>query len=572
MVFMGVNMGMTSYGKRLKDGGAAIIFSDGSMVSLAEERVSRVKHDSGFSRSLQYLRNIYGLREVKPCSIVVSSCADFIDRHYQLPELEGFETVRVSHHLSHAYSAFMLSPFERAIIIIYDAGGDILSSYDKLRGNKWWLYPREQVTCYIGEGQDIKELCRVFYNPLEAGPGEVYRAFTYYLGWHSYTYSGNTMALAAYGDHGRFSRYSIFDIDEVEGNFVSNIANIPLDPIGMLRAFFRKFDVSIPPPLSFAPIDPGSVPQVYKDLAAFVQRETEKFAIKMANYLVRRTGIRNLCISGGVGLNCVANTKIIEETEVEKIFIAPAAGDTGQSLGNALIAFIREGGGRERLKPFSPYLGPKRDPLTEGELRNILKKYRMRTKIIKDMDESVYLSWVAKRLSEGRVVAWFHGRSEWGPRALGHRSILADPRRVHAETILAKLRRIKSREIFRPFSPAVLEEFASTYFHVPVGRSPHMLLVAQAKKSAIELIPAVVHVDGSSRLQTVSAQDDGLFYKLLWHFYYVTEVPVVLNTSLNRKGEPIVETPEDAVDVFATTEIDVLAIDGFIVEKIESSS
>ncbi len=567
---IGVNLGHTSYGNRLKDGGATFIRSDGSIVSLAEERILGVKHAGGFGSSLAYLGHLYNISVDEVGLVGLSSCIDFRDLVYRPPLLRNFDTVRVGHHLSHAYSAFMLSPFERALIVVYDAGGDILSSYNEKKQYRWWLYPREQVTCYIGEGQQIREVCKLFYKALEAGPGEIYRAFTHYLGWRSHTYSANTMALAAYGDSNTFDDVSLFSINERSGEFASTIENKPYDPVGMVQSFFQEHRGPLPPPLLHPPSDPSLISQEYKDLAAYVQREIESFAVRLVRLLVRRTGARNLCLSGGVALNCVANTKILEYSGINDVFIVPAAGDTGQSLGNALFAYFQQGGKRENLQTFSPYLGPEGEHVTEVWIRKVLRDHRADVRVIQSSTQDDYINHVARRLSRGYIVGWFHGRSEIGPRALGHRSIFADPRRIHSRKVLAKLRRIKSRELFRPFAPAILEELASSYFELPAKRSPYMLLVGRAKPRTVSLVPSVVHVDGSSRLQTVSPYDESMVYKLISAFNRLTGVPMLLNTSFNKGGEPIVETPDQALRTFLTTEMDVLAVEGFILEKSQS--
>ena len=561
-ISVGVNVDFTSYKKRLRDGGTSLVFPSGDIVSIAEERVSGVKHDCGYDNSWSYLKKKYEIKNSDIDVVVVSSCIDFPDKSYDVKFAPNAKLLRVGHHLSHAYSTFIPSPFEKAIIIVYDAGGDILSKRNSSNGNKWWLYPREQVTCYIGEGQKIRRLCRVFDKPRDVGPGEAYRAFTYYIGWPSYTYSANTMALAAYGDPSRFSGSHIFVGDKDHFLSRSNLVNDPEKPVEMLQNFAVKYNLPFPPPMQHIP-SVEELTQEYKDLAAYAQSEIERFIISLVRYLVKKTGIKNLCLAGGVALNCVANTKILENTDIDDIFIIPAAGDTGQSFGNAIYGYLKTGGKREDLQEFSPYLGPHRSPIEIRYIFSIMSRYDVKFEV-----RPIDVKYVARRLKEGYIVGWFRGRSEFGPRALGHRSILADPRAGNESRIIRKLRRIKSREEFRPFSPSILRSFVNDYFDMPVSDSPYMLLVARAKGRTQALVPSVVHVDGTSRLQTVDREDNPFFWDLIYQFYDQTGIPMLLNTSLNRKGEPIVETPDKALDIFAKTDMDILVLDNFIVEKV----
>ena len=563
---IGVNVGKTSYGKLLKDGGTTIIENGNVLISLAEERITRKKHDGGFENSLSLSLDRLNINISDIDILVTSSCVDFRDIRYSLPGDGYLRTLRISHHLSHAYSAFMLSPFDEAIIIVMDAGGDILEDKDEKRKNEWWRYRREQVSCYVGRGEYIELLCRFFDNPLDIGFGEMYRAFTYYLGWNSYTYSANTMALAAYGDPNRFSG-DIFPF--ADGYFKgfpkfegenTNESVTPNHPEYIIKELGSKYGLRFPPKRG-GNSQQSPIGQDYMDMAAYVQSELEKSIINLVSWLIKKTNIRNVCLAGGVALNCVANTKILEHTEAKGLFVVPAAGDTGQSMGNALFGHFFMGGTREDIFPFNPYLG---FSYSDNEIREALLEYGL---TFKKLDKKDYIRFIAQQLKKGKIVGWFYGRSEFGPRALGHRSILADPRNANLE---GRLRRLKGREHFRPFSPSILEEHMHSYFDLPYRNSPYMLLVGYARPKTKELVPLVVHVDGTSRLQTVS-REDGMFYELIQEFYRITNVPILLNTSFNRRDEPIVETPKDAIDIFLDKDVgdalDILAIDGYVVER-----
>ena len=575
---LGLHFGQTSYGKHIKNGGATLVEDGKLLVSLAEERVTRQKADGGFESSLEAIMsgsNCAGSHFMSDIGLAVtSSCVDFPEVKYDLPGDGYVQTIRVSHHFSHALSTFILSPFDESIVIVMDAGGDILEHRDNRRGLDWWKYAREQVSCYIGRGSHLELLCRFFDKPFDTGFGEMYRAFTHYLGWESYIYSANTMALAAYGSRERFSGVDLFPFDEDLG-FRSIVDNDPRYPIRMIETLSRSYGLEFPkcrtPSSSAEPMK--DIETEYKDMAAFVQSELEKALVRLVSWLINKTKIKKVCLAGGVALNCVANTTILERTEATDLFVVPAAEDTGQSMGNALFGHFFLGGRREDIEEFHPFLGPKYPAPSVERVRGMLARHNFDNEIgISAPSEDKYIAYAAEKIAQGKIVGWFNGRSEFGPRALGHRSILADPRQEHTSRVAQKLRKIKGRQWFRPFSPSILEEFAHDYFDLPAKSSPYMLLVGRAHPRTAKLVPLVVHVDGTSRLQTVSLVDNGLFYKLIKAFFEITGVPLVLNTSFNRKDEPIVEKPEEAIDMFVHTELDILVLGNIVLEKLREST
>jgi carbamoyltransferase len=557
MLVLGISAGSTQSGKRLKDGGLCIIEDGHIVVATAEERFSRIKHDGGFSQSLSATLEALNLELDDFDKIVISSCCENVPKSIQSPGiLKTKDPTKISyipsHHLSHAYSTFFVSPFEESLIFVMDAGGNILDSGARVN---WWENQREQNSYYIGQEKDIQIIGRDFEQPLEVGFGEAYRAFTYYLGWQSHTLSANTMALAAYGDEKRYSSLKLFDFDGQK--LRSRMVNNPVNPIEMVTQFARSQNISIPKPRD--PNEPLS--KDYMDLASFVQSELEKALVAKITYLVKKTGIRNLCIAGGVGLNCVANRSILDKTPIEEIFIQPASGDTGQALGNALYAHYALGGQPLNGSAFSDYLGLSYD-----------LSFETLTRVFRTRSQNIHLSRlantpldVAEMLCQGKIVAWYQGRSEYGPRALGNRSILADPRRP---ALRQRCHEIKKRESFRPFAPSILENRASDYFYFDTT-SPFMLLVAKAKPEKAAQIPGVLHTDSTARLHTVSKSNSPIFYELIRQFERITGIPLLLNTSFNKSNEPIVETPIDALNAFLDMDLDALVIGDVLVERIQ---
>jgi carbamoyltransferase len=306
--------------------------------------------------------------------------------------------------------------------------------------------------------------------------------------------------------------------------------------------------------------------QKHKDLAASIQSVIEDSLLSVAAHLHHLTGEDNLCMAGGVALNCVANGRLLSESPFERIWVQPASGDSGGALGAALLVWHR-------------YLGNARKPSSGAEdgqagsllgtsysTREIRAYLTSQNAVFDNLDQETMLKSTAELLNQGAIVGWFQGRMEFGPRALGNRSILADSR--HPDMCDEVNLRIKYRESFRPFAPAVLEEEFSEYFELD-GVSPYMLLVTRVNEDKRAQIPAVTHVDGSARVQTVSAQTNPLFHGLLRDFREVSGCPVLLNTSFNVRGEPIVESPEQAYNCFMRTGMDALVIDQFLLRKDE---
>ncbi len=437
------------------------------------------------------------------------------------------------HHYAHAASAFLPSPFERAIILTMDGTGE-------------W----STLAFGVGEGTVIKlEKDLRFPHSL----GLLYSAVTAHLGFKVNGGEGKVMGLAAYGRPSvfkeRFAR--LIDVRE-DGSFRLN-----------MDYFAFHYDLVMTSPkfsaLFFPPREAGSeIRPEHEDLAAALQAAVEDIVIKLVRRLCARYGLDTLCIAGGCGLNCVTNGLILEKTPVKKIFIQPAAGDDGCSMGAALYAYTQLFGGKNRWRMENAFLGPS---FTDEQVEAVLKQSRVDYEKLTDGEVSPR---AAKLLSEGKILGWFQGRMEFGPRALGNRSILADPRIPGMKDILNT--RVKHREPFRPFAPAVCAENAAEYFDLRHD-SPFMTLSSAVKPEKIRVIPAVTHFDGSARLQTVAERDNPAFHSLIKEFGRITGVPVLLNTSFNVKGEPIVCTPQNAISSFQRTDMDYLVINRFLVGK-----
>ena len=483
----------------------------------------------------------------------------------QIERESAFEGVILftEHHESHAASAFFPSPFESAAILTIDGVGEwATSSYGR------------------GEGNRVELMAETHF---PHSLGLLYSAFTYYTGFKVNSGEYKIMGLAPYGE----PRYTQQILDELidlreDGSFRLNMKYFKYcQGLTMTsKAFDRLF--------GGAPRKPESeVTQREMDLARSVQEVTEEAMLRMARHVRKETGERNLCLAGGVALNCVGNGRLMREGPFENLWIQPAAGDAGGALGAALSAWYqyldkprdvsRVCRGRiDGMK--GSYLGPEfSSTQIAGFLDSQGAKYRR-------VDGEQLVRWTARQLAAEKVVGWFQGRMEFGPRALGARSILGDPRSQKMQSMMNL--KIKFRESFRPFAPSVVREAVSDYFKMDVD-SPYMLLVAPVQEeirrrmSAEQdrlfgidrlnvprsTIPAVTHVDYSARVQTVRPEENGLFYDLIAEFGRLTGCPVLVNTSFNVRGEPIVCTPEDAYKCFMRTEMDVLVVGDFVLEK-----
>ena len=463
------------------------------------------------------------------------------------------------HHLSHAASAFFPSPFEEAAVLTMDGVGE-------------WA----TTSLAMGEGNRL-EVLREIHFPHSLGL--LYSAFTSYTGFRVNSGEYKVMGLAPYGEP-RYAGLIVDTLMDLKDDGTFCLDQSYFEYCTGLAMTNEKFHSTFGGPPRGAD-DP--LTQRHMDLAASIQKVTEDVVLRLARSIARDTGARNLCLAGGVALNCVANGHVLRDGSFENIWIQPAAGDAGGALGAALAAYHLYKGGERKTRDAGDamqgaYLGPE---LSSPEIESRLAKAGARFSVL---DEGALIETTAAALAAGKAVGWFQGRMEFGPRALGGRSVLGDPRsKTMQKTLNLK---VKYRESFRPFAPSVLAEDSAEWFQLD-GASPYMMLVAgvapKRRRTMTEdeealfgidklnvvrsQIPAVTHVDYSARIQTVHSETNPRYHALISRFKELTGCPMVVNTSFNVRGEPIVCTPEDAFRCFMGTEIDLLVAGDCVAEK-----
>ncbi|MCO6438300.1 MAG: carbamoyltransferase [Phycisphaerae bacterium] len=441
------------------------------------------------------------------------------------------------HHLSHAASAFLVSPFEESAILTADGVGEWTTT-------AWGL----------GRGAQM-EMMRELRFPHSVGL--LFSAITAYLGFRVNDAEWKVMGLAPYGKPRYVDQFrEIVDVKE-DGSIRLNLKYFA-HTYSTTRTISAAWEGLFGRPAR----DPETeLDDFHRDVAHSGQKIIEEIMVRMGRHIHRETGMANICIAGGVGLNCVANWRILNECGFKRIFVQPAAGDSGGALGTA---FYIHNTVLNRPRTFCmehAFWGPS---YSDREIKAALDRHDADYDQVQDEEE--LLSRTARLIADGKVVAWFQGRLEFGPRALGARSLLADARDSKMKDVINA--KVKFREAFRPFAPAVLKEFAHEYFDMPEGMdAPYMLLVPPVRADKRGVIPAVTHEDGTGRVQTVTENEHGLYYRLIRKYYELTSVPVVINTSFNVRGEPIVCTPDDAWRTFVNTGIDALVIGAFIVTR-----
>ena len=550
MVVIGINEGRTKGGIHLHDGGCVVVRDGRVIAALSEERVTRRKRSGGYNASLSMIRKELDINPKDVDLIVTSSCCE--DQLSCETPVHGFERVPIiscNHHLSHAYSAFWTSPFESAIVIVLDAGGNTLGSYNDV---PWWLCKREQHSYFRATSERIELIGSDFEEPQEAGIGEVYRAFTHYLGWPSSRFSGNTMALSGFGNCLTFQNCRIFD--ERDGRMISNVHNNPGSPLKMVEELLSNCGSEVQ-----LGRDGVLTEQTRADLAAWIQAEMEAALIKLVDSLIVKTGIQKICFAGGVAYNCKGIFAVMKNSMAKNVFVGPASGDHGQALGNSIYGYMQIApNNRKVFSVLPPYLGPAQD-LTHEIIVDSIKALGLPLMGFRSDDVIVD---GARLLVNGAIIGWFQGKSEFGPRALGNRSILASPR---VKGIKHRLNEIKGREIFMPLAPAVLEDRASLFFEA--GGTSHMTVAVDTLSNESDWMNNIKHIDGSARVQIVRRENNDKFYGLIEEFYRITNIPMVLNTSFNGAGEPIVERVVDALESFDKLALDYLVIGNTIVSK-----
>ena len=549
---------------QVHDSSACIARDDEVLFAIAEERLSRAKHDGRFpALAIRACLEFAGIRadeldfvcqgwsaprvaflhdlgcyatgkQPADSQALLNTTRHFVSMWHQRGGENRFRQLFgptkaqfrfVDHHLAHAISAYAFSGFDDAAVLVLDGRGS-------------W----EASSMWLGRGGSLEPVWTI---PWPNSLGLFYAQFTQYLGFQPYSDEWKVMGLAPYGEGGLNLREFIIPDDNpyrVAPKLLIGSESAPSAGIearlGPKRAAESELDAH------------------HKNLAFAVQDACEQAMMTLARAAVEKTKCRNLCLAGGVALNSKANGKILASGVVDRLFVQPAAGDDGVCLGAALAPCLDAGGKLPVRKMRHAYLGSE---ISDAEIQKTLETYKLRARRAADSAAAA-----AELLAEGKILGWFQGRMEFGPRALGSRSILADPR---VPEMNAKVNNaVKFREWWRPFAPSLLAEAAEEYLESATD-SPFMILTAQVKPEKRGAIPAVTHVDGSARPQTVERDVNPLYWRLINEFGKRTGVPVVMNTSFNLRGEPIVCSPTDAVRTFFSSGMDALVIGSFVVEK-----
>jgi len=565
------NLGISCY---YHDSAAALLKDGHVIAAVEEERFSRKKFDDGFPKmAIEWCLKEAGINASqinsvafydKPVlkferlldnyiAVAPRGLYSFLDvipkwihkrlwiKHEIKKALKGFkgEIIFPEHHLSHAAHAFYTSPFEESAILTIDGVGE-------------WS------TASIGyaKNNSIKITNDIRW---PHSLGLFYSAFTYFLGFKVNEGEYKLMGLSSYGKPKYYDLIlnNLIDVKD-DGSIHLNMKYFAFtyDKVMTNKKFSDLFGIS-------PKTKNEKTLQIHFDIGASAQKVLEDVILKMVNHVYEKTKMENLCIGGGVALNGVANYKILKEGPFENIHIPPSPGDAGSAIGAAQYLYHNYHN-NERIIETDPakriheniYVGPS---FSNEEIIEFLDSKNIS---YESFDRESLLKKTAQLIADGNIVGWYQGKMEWGPRALGNRSILADPRRADMKDILNT--KIKHRESFRPFAPSILEEHVSEYFDMDIP-SPYMLMVSTVKKPKV--IPAVTHVDGTGRLHTVSKKSNPLYYDLINEFYLLTGVPVIINTSMNVMGEPIVNTPEQAYQMIVKTDMDCIVIGNNLVRK-----
>jgi carbamoyltransferase len=558
MISIGINYSQTH------DSSACIARDGEVLFAVAEERLSRVKHDARFpTLAVRACLEFAGVRaeevdfvcqgwpqpsagflhDLKSFSLgrqpvdgraVLNTTRHFVSMWHQRSGENRFRrefgTARpkwrnVDHHVAHAISAYAYSGFDDAAVLVLDGRG------------AW-----EATSLWRGRGGHLEHIWTI---PWPNSLGLFYAQFTHYLGFEPNADEWKVMGLAPYGEPG----IDLHEFIEPEDSPYRVSTNLLL---GKDSAPLAKIERRLGPKR----VPESEISERHKNLAFSVQDACERAMLVLARAAVAKAGCRKLCLAGGVALNSKANGKILASGLIERIFVQPAAGDDGVCLGAVLAPYLDAHGKLPIRKMRHAYLGPQS---SEEDIARTIETYKLRATRVSDP-----ASAAAQMLAQGKILGWFQGRMEFGPRALGARSILADPR---DPAMNAKVNNaVKFREWWRPFAPSMLAEAAGEYIESATD-SPFMILTAQVRPEKRNVIPSVTHVDGSARPQTVEREVNPLYWRLIREFGERTGVPVVMNTSFNLRGEPIVCSPTDAVRTFFTSGMDALVIGNFVVEK-----
>jgi carbamoyltransferase len=448
---------------------------------------------------------------------------------------------QVNHHLAHAASAYYTSGWEECLVIVIDGMGEAQSA-----------------TVFDAHDNQLEKLQEISAND---SIGILYSLVTLHLGFDFNSDEYKIMGLAPYGDPSRFRAFFREAVKRLDDGRI----RIPLLHMNKARADRENYGASrryLQEQLLPSREPDAEISDAHRDVAAGLQECLDETLLHLCEHAGRTTGLRRLALAGGVALNCTANGRLLQSGHFDEIYAQPAAGDDGSALGAALLRASRKGLIRNVRMPV-PFLGP---AATANDIDNALIEFHDRVEAVRFSDLRATCTEAARLIRDGRVIAWYRGRMEFGPRALGHRSILADPGNPGMRDRINAM--VKMREAFRPFAPAVALERAQEWFNIAHGiELPYMIVTVDVRNQYREVLPAITHVNGSARVQTVSKSDNGDFHTLLEEVGKLTGREMVLNTSFNVKGQPIVNTPKEAIETFLGTGIEYLFLENILVRR-----
>jgi carbamoyltransferase len=547
---------------------AAVLVVDGKIVAgAAEERFSRKKHTGDFPiGAIHYCLETAGLKPgdideishgfdyspYKAAFMLDSTSAEQYQEVFSrekllsqvtkhLPGFSADKLHHVNHHLSHAASAYYTSGWDECLVVILDGMGEA-----------------HAVTAYHAHDNKIDKLAEI---SAKDSIGILYSIITLHLGFDFNSDEYKIMGLAPYGNPARYRHFFEQAVELLDNGLIKipilrlNNERLDRETYGATRRYLEEHLI------------PARVPDCdttddHRDVAAALQECLDKVMLHICGHFGRKTGLRKLAMAGGVALNCTANGRLLQSGLFDDIYVQPAAGDDGSALGAALWSASRNGGVKNARMPV-PFLGPEH---SQAEIERALADTGNRIEVTRFPNLEQTCAEAAKLIKAGRVLGWYRGRMEFGPRALGHRSILADPGHPEMRDRINAM--VKMREAFRPFAPAVSLEQVQDWFEVPKGLElPYMIMTADVRPEHRAALPAITHVNGSARVQTINKKDNAEFHALVQAVGKVTGREMVLNTSFNVKGQPIVNTPREAIDTFLGTGIEFLFLENTLVRR-----
>jgi len=559
MKIIGINSGYDAAKNKIYAGGCALLDDGKIIISLAEDRISRNKNDGGFFKSLEYIYKEYGLSTEQIDYFYISFYGnpiipneEIIKFHLMLLDLSRSPeklVVMPSHHISHACLAHFLSPFDESLIMVADNEGCLLSPKDAAQKSVYFN-DCERNSYYWAHNNCITLIGRDFENAGEVSFGQAYSKFNEFIGFGNYLSVGKTMGLSSYGHiPPEWADIDMWGIDS-SGKLYAHMLETH-DSYKDIVYFFKRHNLDVKPGLNYECDE-------YKNLAHYVQQQLNKWSIEKMRFLINKFGKMNICVSGGVGLNSIMNEMLETHLDVQ-VFVPPYCSDPGQALGNAIYGYVCQTGLNNNtvIKKINfgeyLYLGTEYDD--DRITKAILQEYQNDDRV-EILFPDKPLHEFSRLISENKIVGFYQGRSEYGARALGNRSILAMPNSIE---IRDRVNTLKGRELFRPLAPAVLSEYREHYFEGGLSILDYaMLRVVQVKDEKRSIICGTTHFDGSARLQVVEKKYNPRFYELIKEVDKLTGIPVIINTSFNSAGEPIVETPRDAIESFLAMNLDAL--------------